>query len=312
MSMSYRNVVAVVVVTLSLAGLVACKAKTAGEAKKEEKPSGQTLVEVNGAVITTADFKKELENLPPMLKPMADTPEGKKQLIETMVIRQLLLQEAQKAGIDKSQAVVDKMEELKKQVIVQAYLKKKVEEQATITDADLQKYYDENKDKFKSGDQVRASHILVKTDAEAKDILAKLKGGASFEELARKYSTDAAAGAKGGDLGWFGKGTMLPDFEKVAFGLKEGEISGIVKTQFGYHIVKVTGKRPAGTRTFAEVKDQIRDELLPAKQQEVFKKLRDDLKKNNKFTINEEALKSLGSAPADKGAAAAPSPAAKQ
>ncbi len=311
--MSYRKLI-VIAAILSLAGLTGCKTKTAGEAGKSTKSAGQTLVDVNGIVITTADFKKELENLPPYLKPMAESPDGKKQLIDTMVVRELVLKEAQKEGLDKSQAVADKLEELKKQVILQAYVKKKVEEQANLTDADLQKFYDQNKDKFTTGEQVRASHILVKTEPEAKEILQKLKGGANFEELARKNSIDAAAGAKGGDLGWFSKGTMIPEFEKVAFGLKEGELSGVVKTQFGYHIIKATGKRPAGVRSFAEVKDQIREQLLPQKQQEVLKKITEDTKKTVKYTINEEALKSLGGTPsgaAPSAPAAAPAPAAK-
>ncbi len=292
--MSYRKLIAITVVVVSLAGLTACKGKTTGEAGKSDKPAGQTLVDVNGIVITTTDFKKEVDNLPPYLKPMAESADGKKQLIDTMVIRELVLKEAQKEGIDKSQAVADKLEDLKKQVILQAYVKKKVDEQANLTDADLQKFYDQNKDKFKTGEQVRASHILVKTEPEAQAILKQLKGGANFEELAKTKSIDASAGTKGGDLGWFGKGTMIPEFEKVAFGLKEGELSGVVKTQFGYHIIKVTGKRPAGIRPFAEVKDQIREALLPQKQQEILKKITDDMKKNVKYTINEEALKSLG------------------
>ena len=91
------------------------------------------------------------------------------------------------------------------------------------------------------GFTVRASHILVETEAEAKQILDKLKHGASFEELARKYSIDKASGAKGGDLGRFGRGDFLPAFEKAVFHLKVGEISGIVKTSLGYHIIKRTG-----------------------------------------------------------------------
>jgi peptidyl-prolyl cis-trans isomerase C len=148
----------------------------------------------------------------------------------------------------------------------------------------------------------------VKTEKEAQDISQKLKAGEKFEDLAKKYSIDAA-NAKGGDLGWFGKGSMLPEFEKVAFGLKEGETSGIVKTKYGYHIIKLTGKRPAGVRTYDEVKDQLKTALLPQKQQEVFQKLKEDLKKNSKYTIKEDALKSLGGAPADEGKAAAASPA---
>ena len=222
---------------------------------------------------------------------MAETPEGKKEILDTMIVRELVMQEAQKDGIDKSPEVIDRLEDLKKRVVVEAYFKKKVEEQAKITDADLQKFYDQNKEKFKTGDQVRASHILVKTEKDAQDILAQLKGGSQFEELAEKYSVDPA-GAKGGDLGWFGKSSMIPDFEKVAFSLKEGELSGIVKTQFGYHIIKLTGKRAAGS-SLAEVKDQIKAALLPDKQQEVFKKIKEDLKKTAKYSVKEDVLKGL-------------------
>lgn len=293
-------------VLAACAALVAgCSAKKGDEGGKSSKSGGEVLAEVDGTAITTGDFKKELENLPPYLQPMTETPEGKKEMLETMVIRELILQQAKKDGIDKSQAVADKLEELKKRVVVEAFLKKKVEEQANISDADLQKFYDQNKDKFKSGEEIRASHILVKDEKSAQAILDQLKGGGSFEELAKKNSIDSAA-AKGGDLGWFAKGSMLPEFEKVAFGLKEGGLSGIVKTKFGYHIIKLTGKRPAGQREFAEVKDQIKAALMPAKQQEVFQKLKEELKKSSKYTIKEDALKLLGVKEAEGGAEAKP------
>jgi peptidyl-prolyl cis-trans isomerase C len=290
---NYKETGKLLVVAFCVTALFGCKAKTGTEgAKESQKKSGQVLAEVNGAVITTADYNKELETLPPYLKPMTETAEGKKELLDTMVVRELILQQAGKDGIDKSQAVADKLEELKKRVVVEAFLKKKVEEQAKIGDAELQEFYNKNKDKFKTGDQVQASHILVKTEADAQDILKQLKAGGKFEELAKNHSIDAAA-AKGGDLGWFGKGAMLPEFEKAVFALKEGAISGIVKTKFGYHIIKLTGKRPAGIRPFDEVKDQIKAAILPEKQQEVFKKLKEDLKKNAKFSIKEDVLKSL-------------------
>ncbi|HEY5974081.1 MAG TPA: peptidylprolyl isomerase [Geobacteraceae bacterium] len=295
------------IVAVCLLALAGC-AKQGGEGKKEGKAAGPVLAEVGSSVITVDDFKKELENLPPYLKPMTDTAEGKKEMLETMIIRELIMQQAEKDGIDKSQAVADKLADLKKRVVVEAYLKKKVEEQAKVSDEELQKFYDQNKDKFKTGDEVKASHILVKSEKDAQDILAKLKSGGNFEELAKKYSTDGAA-AKGGDLGWFGKGSMIPEFEKVAFTLKEGETSGIVKTKFGYHIIKLTGKRAAGARTFAEVKDQIKAAVSPSKQQEVFQKLKEDLKKNGKYTIKEDALKGLGGAPAGDAKAAGTPPA---
>ena len=126
-----------------------------------------------------------------------------------------------------------------------------------------------------------------------KDILAKLKAGGNFEELAKKNSVDSSS-AKGGDLGWFGKGSMVPAFEKAALALKEGQISDVVKSDFGYHIIKLTGKRPAGIRPFEEVKEQIKGAIMPTKQQEIFQKIKEELKKTAKITIKEDVLNSVG------------------
>jgi len=303
----FRNTATILALTLCVA-VTGCK-QQAGEAKKGAK-SGVVLAEVNGATITDTEFYKEQENLPPYLKPMTETPEGRKEMLDTMVVRELIMQQAQKEGIDKSPAVAAKLEDLKKRVVVEAFLKKKVEESANVSDADLKAFYDKNIDKFKTGEQIRASHILVKTEPEAKEIEKQLKAGGNFEDLAKKHSIDGAA-AKGGDLGWFGKGSMLPDFEKVAFSLKEGATSGIVQTKFGYHIVKVTGKRPAGTRTLEEMKDQIKAAMAPEKQQETFKKLKEDLKKNAKINVKDDALKALKTKGPEE-AKAEPAAAAKQ
>jgi peptidyl-prolyl cis-trans isomerase C len=297
--MSAVRVLAPMILALSLC---ACKPATTEQAKKE----GKTLAEVNGNVITTEAFQAEVDRLPPYLKPMVQSSEGKKELLDSMIVREIILEQAKKDGIDKDKEVADRMEDLRKRLIVETYLKKKVEKEAQISDTEMKKFYDENKEKFKAGDQVKASHILVKSEKEAEDVLAKLKGGAKFDELAKKYSTDSTA-AKGGDLGWFPKGAMVPEFEKVAFGMKEGETSGIVKTQFGYHIIMVTGKRPAGITPYEEVKEQIRANLLPTKQQEIFTKMKDEMKKSAKISIKEDVLKTLEiKTTDDKGAAATP------
>ncbi|MBU5635388.1 peptidylprolyl isomerase [Geomonas sp. Red69] len=299
--MHFSKTTAVLLIALSVAFAGCKKQQEATGAKQEGPGKGIVLAEVNGANITDKDFYKEQAALPPQLKPMTETPEGKKEMVDTMVVRELILQQAAKDGIDKSPEVAAKLEDLKRRVIVEAFLKKKIEESAKVSDAEMQDYYNKNKDKFKSDAQIRASHILVKSEALAKEIEKQLKGGASFEELAKKNSIDGAA-PKGGDLGWFSKGSMIPDFEKVAFGLKDGETSGIVKTQFGYHIIKKTGSRPAGVRTLDEAKDEIKAALAPAKQQETFKKLKDDLKKQAKISFKEDALKELGGEGAKGGA----------
>ena len=280
--------------TLCVAALVGCQGgPISGGSSSEGRKEGKVLAEVNSGSITTGDFDRELKNLPEYLKAMADTPQGRKEMLDTMVIRELILQQAAKDGIDKSAEIEEKMRDLKKRLIVESFLKKKVEVESKVSDEDLKKFYEQNKEKFKSGEQIRASHILVKTEKEAKDILAQLKSGGNFEELAKKNSADSSA-AKGGDLGWFGKGNMVPAFEKAALALKEGQISDVVKSDFGFHIIKLTGKRPAGIRPFEEVKEQIKGAILPTKQQEVFQKIKDELKKSAKISVKEDVLNSIG------------------
>ncbi|MFZ2950835.1 MAG: peptidylprolyl isomerase, partial [Desulfuromonadaceae bacterium] len=276
--------------TLCVAALVGCQGgTTSGGAASGGKKEGKVLAEVNSGSITTGDFDRELKNLPEYLKAMADTPQGRKEMLDTMVIRELILQQAAKDGLDKGPEIEEKLQDLRKRLIVESFLKKKVEVESNVSDEELKKFYEQNKDKFKSGEQVKASHILVKTEKEAKDILAQLKAGGTFEELAKKSSVDSSA-AKGGDLGWFGKGSMVPAFEKAALALKEGQISDVVKSDFGFHIIKLTGKRAAGIPPFEEVKEQIKGAIMPTKQQEVFQKIKDELKKTAKITIKEDVL----------------------
>ncbi len=280
--------------TLCVAALVGCQGGTSsGGATSEGKKEGKVLAEVNSGSITTGDFDRELKNLPEYLKAMADTPQGRKEMLDTMVIRELILQQASKDGLDKGTEIEEKLQDLKKRLIVESFLKNKVEVESKVSDEDMKKFYEQNKDKFKTGEQVKASHILVKTEKEAKDILAQLKSGGKFEELAKKNSVDSSS-AKGGDLGWFGKGSMVPAFEKAALALKEGQISDVVKSDFGFHIIKLTGKRPAGIRPFEEVKEQIKGAIMPTKQQEIFQKIKDELKKTAKITIKEDVLNSVG------------------
>lgn len=295
--MKRQSAIKIAATAILMLAIFGCNAKKEETAKPESKPSGPVLAEVAGSPITVDAFQKEMDNLPPYLQPMTETAEGKREMLETMIIRELIMQEAAKEGMENSPEVKEKLEELKKRIMVEAYLKKKVDALANISDDEMKKFYEQNRAKFKTADQVKASHILVKSEKEATDLLAKVKAGDNFEELAKKHSTDGAA-TKGGDLGWFSKGSMIPEFEKVVFGMKENQISDIVKTKFGYHIIKLTGKRPAGERTFDEVKEQIKTSMLPAKQQEAFTKLKDDLKKSGKYSIKEDVLKGLGGTPA--------------
>lgn len=295
--MNIRTLLSVTITVIAAAGLVACQGSNPSSSSTTSK-NAKVIATVNGAKITSEDFDREVKALPEYIRAMADTPQGKKEMIDTLVMRELILQKAAKEGVDKSKEVEEKLAELKKRIVVDTYLKNKVETESKISDEELKKFYEQNIEKFKSGEQIRASHILVKSEQEAQAIQDQLKQGGNFEELAKTKSADSSA-AKGGDLGWFGKGSMVPAFEKAAFALKEGQLSSIVKSDFGYHIIKLTGKRAAGTRPLDEVKEQIKGAIMPQKQQQVFMQLKEDLKKGAKIELTEAQTP----APTDKAVA---------
>jgi peptidyl-prolyl cis-trans isomerase D len=138
-----------------------------------------------------------------------------------------------------------------------------------IAEADVEKEYKNNEEQYKTPEQVRASHVLLKTEgkddaavkAKAEEILKQAKGGADFAELARKNSEDEASAKNGGDLDYFGKGRMVPEFDAAVFAMQPGQISDLVKTQYGYHIIKLVDKKPATTRPYPQVRQQLHDQL---------------------------------------------------
>jgi peptidyl-prolyl cis-trans isomerase D len=166
---------------------------------------------------------------------------------------------------------------------------------ATVTGQQIERAYNDNIQQYSTPEQARASHILLKTEGkddatvkkQAEDLLAQLKKGASFEDLAKKNSQDEASAAKGGDLDYFNKGQMVPEFDKAAFTLPIGQLSDLVKTSFGYHIIKVADRKPAATKTLAEVRPQIEDQLKYEQAQAAAQKLADqvagELKKPSDF-----------------------------
>lgn len=179
-------------------------------------------------------------------------------------------------------------------------LQKKFEEDTKISETEMKKYYEDNKKSFYT-DTVTASHILLKTqDSEGKELsaekkkeakkkaeeaLAKVKSGEDFAKVAKKYSQDSSA-SKGGELGTFGRGQMVSEFEKAAFNMKKGEISDIVETEYGYHIIKVTG-RVDKQETYNDVKDKIKTTLAGQKYTEYVEKL----KKDSKIEQKEDVVK---------------------
>jgi peptidyl-prolyl cis-trans isomerase C len=171
-----------------------------------------------------------------------------------------------------------------------------VANQPAPTDAQVREFYDKNPDKFKQEEQVRASHILFRVDekaseadkkkvrAQADSVLKQAKGGADFAELAKKYSADGSA-QQGGDLNFFTKDAMVPAFSDAAFAMQPGQISDVVTTQFGYHIIKVTERKAASTVAFDTVKDRIREFLTQQQKQQRAEAFIAELKKKAKIEV---------------------------
>lgn len=144
-------------------------------------------------------------------------------------------------------------------------LKKLLEPDIKITDEEMKTYFDQNKDSFVTAEQVKASHILVADEKTAKEVKQKLDNGEDFATLAKKYSTDEGTKDNGGELGYFSKGTMVTEFEDAAFSLPVNKISDPVKTDYGYHIIKVEAKKPAKEANYEESKAQIKETLFDQK-----------------------------------------------
>jgi foldase protein PrsA len=161
------------------------------------------------------------------------------------------------------------MDQLEANVGKQVKLRKLLEPQVAVTDDDIKQYYDQNIDMLKTPEQVEASHILVDTKEEAEAVLAQLKGGADFAQLAKDKSLDEGSKMSGGSLGYFEKGKMEESFENAAFALGDGQLSDIVQTTNGYHIIKVTGHKDAYTPTLEESKAKIQDNLINDKVSEL-------------------------------------------
>ena len=165
-------------------------------------------------------------------------------------------------------------------------LRQDVVDKVEVSDKEIKEHYDKNKNLYKQDKQVKASHILVDTEEKAKEVKNKLNNGKGFKEMVKEYSTDKGSVKSGGDVGYFKKnGKMVSEFSNAAFKLDVGEISEPVKSQFGYHIIKVTDKKEARTKTLEEVKNQIKQSIKNSKQSKVWEDFVKQLRKDADINI---------------------------
>ncbi|MDQ2086584.1 peptidylprolyl isomerase [Herbivorax sp. ANBcel31] len=231
--------------------------------------NNQIVAKVGEKEITKRDVEGVLRNVDPKIAAQFNNPEGIKRLISQLAQQELFYLEAKENDLEKDADFIKEVERVKENLLRQ-YAINKFLGAVTASEDEMQEFYEANKQNFVQPESIKASHILVKEEDDANKVLSELDSGMKFEDAAKKYSM-CPSKEKGGDLGFFSKGRMVPEFEEVAFSLDKEELTKEpVKTQFGYHIIKRTGKREQMEMTFAEAKDKVKSQLISQKQEKVY------------------------------------------
>ena len=178
---------------------------------------------------------------------------------------------------------------LKENILLHKYLSEKFYSKVEVSDDEAESFYKENEEHFITPDQVQASHILVKEENEADEVKTKLDSGENFEDIAKEVSK-CPSSAKGGDLGFFGKGQMVKEFEDAAFSLNPGEITGPVKTKFGYHMIKLIDKKKSAKQSFESVKDNIKAYIGKGIADQMITEKINELRETAEIDIDEASL----------------------
>jgi peptidyl-prolyl cis-trans isomerase C len=300
------------------------------KAANSPSPAASAVAKVNGTSITRGELDRAMKVMLAQTGNPSTLPADQKKAAETAVLNQLISAELlyqagkklevkdieNKAASQVSSAKAkfpspaqfekslqqngltenDLKEYARKEIYINNLIETKIASKVTVSEAEVKKFYDDNPDKFKLGESVRASHILIGVDSKATEadkkkakekaesVLKKVKGGEDFAKAAKENST-CPSSAQGGDLGVFTKGQMVPAFENVAFSMKPGEISDVVETQFGYHIIKVVEKQPAKTVTYDESKQKIQEFLKGQKIRKDISEYVEKLRKEGKVEI---------------------------
>lgn len=320
MKFSILNCLLIVPVVVCLAQTPAPKPAAPAAPAAPAKPtledipgSDPVVITVGDEKMTKAEFERLVANMPDRIRAQAQAPGGRRQIAEQVAQMQALAQEARKRGIDKSPETRE-MLTFQTESLLANSLAREISAGIKADDAAEHAYYDEHKNEY---EEVTARHILIRFKgskvpvrtgekdlteeealAKAQEIRKKLEAGEDFAKLAQTESDDTETGKIGGSLGAFGKGKMVPQFEQAAFKLPVGTLSEPVKTDFGYHLIKVEKHEPA---KFEDVKKSIDQRLKP----EMTRKALDDIRKQAAVTINDTYF---GAPPAAAAPAAATPP----
>jgi peptidyl-prolyl cis-trans isomerase C len=262
------------------------------EKKGEKGLGGKELVRINNVSISLEEFRQMSEKQPLEGKMRLLNEKGLRDFLDNYVItREVLYQEGKQKGLDKNKEIVVKVEDFKRAMVIEALLEEVLKGKGEVSESEIQKYYKENEDRFTEPREIKIRHIVVNSEPVLKEVLTKLARGESFEKLASTYNVDKSR-EDGGDLGYIRRGQLAPSFaqfEEAAFSLrKKGEISEVVKTPFGYHLIQLAERRGTALRPFDQVKEKIRFFLQEKKRQDAYLEYVKETKSRAKIIVNEK------------------------
>jgi peptidyl-prolyl cis-trans isomerase C len=249
------------------------------------------VVSIGNETITKEEFKETIQqlrkagNTQQVLEAM--TPEGRRRLLDRLIEQKLFALEAKRQGLPEDPVIQMAIQAVVEKVLARYFLQKRIFA-LDLKDDQLQRYYRENRDNFRTENRVKARHIITRTKREAEEVLNTIRAGADFSRTAAQTNIDRSK-ANGGDLGWVKRGVMVKPFEDVLFSLKPDQVSGIVETSFGYHIIKVEKIDPGRVRPFETVKDDVRRQMID---QQIFR-LKNELIKKYPVRINDKSLNDI-------------------
>ena len=268
---------------LAFSGFVFAASDVKGDISKPPK----VVAQVGGTKILLSEMQEVVDTAPDHVKQALLAQKDK--LLDEMVNQELFYQEGMALKLAEDAVVLQSLERARKQIIIQRMLQMQVQDKVKVTSAEVKEYYEKNPDKFLVPERVRAAHILVKDEKLANALLDKIKKGTDFASLAAEHSVDPSK-MNGGDLGFFARGSLVPEFEKAVFALPEGGVSGVVQTKYGFHIIKSIKKEAPKPLDFGEVKENLAAQMLATKQQEELSKILQALTKKNSVQTHPELL----------------------
>ena len=233
---------------------------SAAEAPPKAADSERVLVKIGDDVITQSYFDVVYGEIPPQARPQWESPDGKRKLLTEIITVKLLAKGARSLNLDKDPAAAKRIQSAVEQALAREY-QGYIMSQIKVSDEEAKVFWEQHKDRFKTPEEVHAGHIVVKTEAEAKEVTAELAKGRAFADVAKEKSFGPES-ENGGDLKWFRRGAMVKPLDEAVFKLKIDEVSAPIQTEFGYHILKLYERKPAVEKPYAEVQAQVRQAVL--------------------------------------------------